>query len=105
MLIFQNSRRQLLSNLMSTFDAAKEHRAEHKKEGKPEGAVEERRLNNLLKAVEAADAECKKLEYWSDIRKLTEEGEAGHTTDLEKGWDIKWPGLDGSSAAHSKRQH
>ena len=30
LLIFQNSRRQLLSNLMHTFDSAKEHREEHK---------------------------------------------------------------------------
>jgi hypothetical protein len=30
MLVFQNSRRQLLSSLMNTIDNAKEHREEHK---------------------------------------------------------------------------
>src|SRR4051794_33009733 len=98
MLIFQNSRRQLLTNLMNTFDAAKEHREEHKEKGEPENEAEERRTNNLLKAVEAADAECKKLEYWSDIRKLAEAGEAAHATDPEKGWDQRWEGLDSSGA-------
>lgn len=77
MLIFQNSRRQLLSTLMSTFDAAKEHREEHKQSGEPEHELEERRINNLLKAVEAAESECKKLEYYSDIRRLEEEGDIG----------------------------
>ena len=78
LLVFQNSRRQLLSALMSTIDDA----------------------NNLLKAVEAADAECKKLEYWSDIRKLAENGNAGHATDSNCGWDDKWQGLDNSGAPH-----
>ncbi|KAF2267722.1 hypothetical protein CC78DRAFT_530522 [Lojkania enalia] len=100
MLIFQNSRRQLLSNLTTAFDAAKAHRAEHKKTGQPENEVEERRINHLLRAVDAADAECRKLEYWSDIRKLTENGEAMNATDLASGWDEKWQGLDGSGAAH-----
>lgn len=60
--------------------------------------MEERRINNLLKAVEAADEQCKKLEYWSDIRKLAEDGSAGNATDPESGWDDKWQGLDGSGA-------
>jgi hypothetical protein len=100
MLIFQNSRRQLLSNLMNTFDAAKEHRQEHKDRGEPENAAEERRINNLLKSVEAADAECKKLEYWSDIRMLAESGDAGHATDPTFGWDGTWEGLDNSGPSH-----
>ena len=100
LLVFQNSRRQLLSALMSTIDDAKDHREEHKKRGETENAAEERRINNLLKAVEAADAECKKLEYWSDIRKLAENGNAGHATDSNSGWDDKWQGLDNSGAPH-----
>jgi hypothetical protein len=99
MLIFQNSRRQLLSTLMDRFDAAKEHREQHEKEARPEGEAEERRINNLLKAVEAADSECKKLEYWSDIKNLTEEGKAGNATDPSMGWDEKWQGLDVSGAS------
>jgi hypothetical protein len=100
MLVFQNSRRQLLSKLMDTFDAAKEHRQEHKDEGRPEGEAEERRINNLLKSIEAADAECKKLEYWSDIRKLAEDGDAGNAMDPASGWNDKWEGLDKSGPSH-----
>ncbi|KAH8707593.1 hypothetical protein GQ44DRAFT_662755 [Phaeosphaeriaceae sp. PMI808] len=100
MLIFQNSRRQLLSTLMDRFDTAKSHREEHQESGKPEGEAEERRINNILKAIEAADAECKKLEYWSDIRKLAQEGNAGSATDTQHGWDEKWQGLDESGAKH-----
>ncbi|KAI8941136.1 hypothetical protein NX059_002373 [Plenodomus lindquistii] len=100
MLIFQNSRRQLLSTLMDRFESARDHRESHKKENKPEGDAEQRRIDNLLKAVEAADNECKKLEYWSDIRNLTEEGKAGHATDPSMGWDDQWQGLDVSGAKH-----
>lgn len=100
MLIFQNSRRQLLSKLMDTFDAAKQHREEHKEEGKAEGEAESRRIDNLLKCIEAADAECKKLEYWSDIRKLAEDGDAGKAMDEASGWDDKWAGLDKSGPPH-----
>ena len=102
LLIFQNSRRQLLSTLMETIDDARTHRSSHKESGKPENEAEERRINNLLKAVEAADAECKKLEYWSDIKKLAEEGTAGNATDPNAGWDEKWQGLDASGADHPR---
>ena len=100
MLIFQNSRRQLLATLMETFDAVKSHRDEHKSQDKPEGEAETRRINNLLKAVEAADAECKKLEYWSDIRELAVEGKAGNATAESSGWDEKWQGVDDSGPKH-----
>ncbi|KAH7136114.1 hypothetical protein B0J11DRAFT_480393 [Dendryphion nanum] len=100
LLVFQNSRRQLLSTLMSTIDDAKDHREDHKKRGEAENGAEEQRINNLLKAMEAADAECKKLEYWSDIRKLAENGNAGHATDSDHGWDDKWQGLDSSGPPH-----
>lgn len=100
MLVFQNSRRQLLSTLMTTFDEAETHRQAHNERGAPENDAERRRINNLLRAVEAADAECKKLEYWSDIRRLAEEGEAGNATDPESGWGKQWQGLDSSGAKH-----
>ncbi|KAF1971265.1 hypothetical protein BU23DRAFT_185157 [Bimuria novae-zelandiae CBS 107.79] len=102
LLVFQNSRRQLLSTLMETIDAARAHRDSHQKSGKAENEAEERRISNLLKAVEAADAECKKLEYWSDIKKLAEEGKAGSATDPNAGWNEKWQGLDASGADHPK---
>lgn len=100
MLIFQTSRLQLLSTLMDRFEDAKTHREEHKENGTPEGDAETRRIDNLLKSIEAADAECKKLEFWSDIRKLVQEGAAGNATDQKDGWDEKWQGLDESGAKH-----
>ena len=101
MLIFQNSRRQLLSKLMSTFDDAKDHREEHKKSGEPENETEERRINNLLKAVEAAEGECKKLEYYSDIRRLTEEGDIGTEKEPSNGYNHKQEASNGSNADHA----
>jgi len=100
MLIFQNSRRQLLATLMDRFETARGDRAAHRKEDHTEDGAEKRRIDNLLKAIEAADSECKKLEYWSDIRNLTNEGKAGNATDPSMGWDGKWQGLDGSGAKH-----
>jgi hypothetical protein len=85
---------------MNTIDNAKEHREEHKEKGEPENDAEERRINNLLKALEAADAQCKKLEYWSDIRKLAHSGDAGNATDPASGWDSSWQGLDESGPPH-----
>ena len=99
MLVFQNSRRQLLSALTATIDAARAHRAEHLQNSTPENEAEERRINNLLKAVEAADDECRKLEYWSDIRRLTEKGRAGNAVDSGS-WGKGWEGLDKSGPAH-----
>ncbi|KAF2634712.1 hypothetical protein P280DRAFT_413180 [Massarina eburnea CBS 473.64] len=99
MLVFQNSRRQLLSTLTATIESARAHRAEHKESGEPEDDAEERRINNLLKAIEAADAECKQLEYWSDIRRLTENGRAGNAVDSGS-WGKGWEGLDGSGPSH-----
>ncbi|KAF2812373.1 uncharacterized protein BDZ99DRAFT_265612 [Mytilinidion resinicola] len=100
MLIFQNSRRQLLTSLMRTFDAASAHREEHKQHEKPEDEVEGRRIDNLLKAVKAADDECKALEYWSDIRGIIEKGETVGGANDAHGWDHKWEGVDSSGPAH-----
>jgi hypothetical protein len=87
---------------METIEDARADRITLKESGKPENGAEERRINNLLKAVEAADAECKKLEYWSDIKMLAEEGNAGNATDPSSGWDEKWQGIDSSGAEHPR---
>lgn len=99
MLVFQNSRRQLLSTLTSTIDAAQSHREKHEETGERESDVEKRRIDDLLKALEAADAECKKLEYWSDIKRLAEKGEAGTATDHDR-WGKEWQGIDNSAPQH-----
>ncbi|OAP58798.1 hypothetical protein AYL99_06095 [Fonsecaea erecta] len=75
-LVFQNSRRQLLSYLKKTANEAREHRRAHEEENKPEGDAESRRINNLLAAIEAADAEIGALEYWSDRKHILETDDA-----------------------------
>ncbi|KIX92270.1 uncharacterized protein Z520_12016 [Fonsecaea multimorphosa CBS 102226] len=75
-LVFQNSRRQLLSYLKKTANEAREHRRTHEEEDKPEGDAESRRIDNLLAAVEAADAEIGALEYWSDRKHVLKTDDA-----------------------------
>ena len=65
-LVFQNSRMQLLSYLKWTANEAREHRQRHEDEDKPEGVAESQRIDNLLAAVDAANAEIGGLEFWSD---------------------------------------
>jgi hypothetical protein len=96
LLIFQNSRRQLLSILMHEFEAAEQHRDEHEAEGKAEGEEEKRHIDNLLRAVDAADDQCKQLEYWSDVRDMTRDGEILKASEGTHGWDHSWQGLDAS---------
>ncbi|KIW74574.1 hypothetical protein Z517_11344 [Fonsecaea pedrosoi CBS 271.37] len=75
-LVFQNSRRQLLSYLKKTAIEAREHRKSHEQQNKPEGDAESRRINNLLAAVEAADAEIGALDYWSDRKHVLKTNDA-----------------------------
>lgn len=66
MLVFQNSRRQILQSLKDSADEAQQHRDQHDAEDRPEGPKEKRKIDNLLKAAEAANKEIQGLEYWSD---------------------------------------
>jgi hypothetical protein len=77
-LVFQNSRTQLLSYLKKTANEARRHRQGHEDEEKPESDAESRRIDNLLAAVDAADAEIGGLEYWSDRKHVlkTNDGES-----------------------------
>lgn len=65
-LVFQNSRRQILEHLKDSAEKAQKHRDEHDAEERPEGEAEKRRIDNLLKAADAADQQIHGLEYWSD---------------------------------------
>lgn len=65
-LVFQNSKTQILSFLKRTAKEARQHRQEHEDDDRPEGDAESRRIDNLLAAVDAANAEIGGLEYWSD---------------------------------------
>ncbi|KAK7897948.1 hypothetical protein LTR67_004580 [Exophiala xenobiotica] len=65
-LVFQNSRTQLLAYLKKSADEARRHRQTHQDEDKPEGAAESRRTDNLVAAVDSANAQIGGLEFWSD---------------------------------------
>ncbi|MCJ1376494.1 hypothetical protein MMC20_007737 [Loxospora ochrophaea] len=82
--IYQTSRRQLLAHLVAVFTTTTKHRDEHVTRGEPESEEERRRLDNLLKAVNAADENVKDLQYWSDIKKVT------GRTEPNEGLDQEW---------------
>jgi len=76
--MFQSSRRQLLADLISRHEESHESQrdlASHRHEGDDAKQQEHDRAarwaDNLMKAVHAADEQVKKLEYWSDIRDLS----------------------------------
>lgn len=88
--VFQASRRVLLSKLNEVFEETQKELAEH-----DTGRLQ-RRSNNLKAAIRHADEECRRLEYWSDVKKLVKEGEAKTATDKCQGWDDGWRGVDNS---------
>lgn len=95
-LVFQNSRRQLLTTFMRRCDAASKHREEHLRSGEPENETEKRKIDYLLSAVKVADKEVQKLEYWSDQRRMVRKGETFEATDEAHGWNHTWEGIDAS---------
>ncbi|OBT79354.1 hypothetical protein VF21_01916 [Pseudogymnoascus sp. 05NY08] len=100
MFIFQASRRTMLAHLTTALDETSKEQKEVEEKGEAANAEDDKRkerLNHLLKAVEAADGEVKRLEYWSDIKGVTEEGMAKGAVDEEQGWDPAWTGLDTSA--------
>ena len=75
--IYQTSRRQLLAELTERLEDAKDETK-----------------GSLTRAIMSADEQVKRLEYWSDIRSMAEEGvgEVGGKT-----WPSeKWRGIDNS---------
>ncbi|KAF9774312.1 hypothetical protein IL306_007674 [Fusarium sp. DS 682] len=96
--VFQQSRRILLSRLMEIHD---ETTAQMKKTN----TSELRERNQALKdAVRHADEEVRKLAYWSDVKQMTESGEAKEAVRGDKGWDESWEGVDQSGGAHPMRE-
>jgi len=83
-LVFQNSRRQILQYLKDQAGAAQLHRDEHDAEDRPEGPNEKRRIDNLLKAAEAADKQISGLEYWSDRKHVLQTAD-----EVDEGQDPK----------------
>jgi len=77
-------------------DAASDHRAEHERRHEVEEVHEKERLDSLIQAAKAADAEVRKLEFWSDIREMVNNGESLGATDEAQGWEHGWEGVDRS---------
>jgi hypothetical protein len=115
--IYQSSRRQLLAELIQHFDssnARKESLSGHMhsdEESKKQHEIAVKQANNLSRAVEAADEQVKRLEYWSDIKSMARHGETMHATDNDHWNETKWQGLDPASPGHdeeafrSKQRH
>lgn len=108
MFIFQASRRILLARLMKEFEESGGEVDEGNKEegdeieGDSASMKHRQRAKNLEAALKAADEEVKRLEYWSDVRRMAEKGETIGAVDDEKGWDGNWEGLDGSGPKDAK---
>ena len=96
--MFQYTRRQLLSKMLKKIQESSEHRTAHEKKDEPENEQEKQKIDNLLRAVKAAEDEVKSLEYWSDIKHVAQKGETISATDGGSGWDERWQGLDQSGA-------
>ncbi|OTA70637.1 hypothetical protein K449DRAFT_428187 [Hypoxylon sp. EC38] len=88
--VFQASRRLLLARL------TKFHDDQVDKADKGKSPATRQMAENLTEAIKHADEEVRRLEYWSDIKGMTESGEAAGAVDCGKGWDRKWEGLDKS---------
>lgn len=99
--VFQASRRLLLSRLAEVHDrTAAEQQQQKKKGGKGTADPElDRRVENLGAAVEHADEEVRRLEYWSDVKGMAEEGDSKGAVDQGQGWDPAWRGVDQSGPA------
>jgi hypothetical protein len=90
--VFQASRRVLLSKLAEVYDKAV---AEQKKQKEADPELD-RRVKHLAAAVEHADEEVRRLEYWSDVKGVAEEGDSKGAVDQKQGWDPSWRGVDKS---------
>ncbi|KAI0434427.1 hypothetical protein F5Y09DRAFT_252385 [Xylaria sp. FL1042] len=90
MFVFQTSRKTLLAQLTELHDVtSKVNKGKSTRTAKAE---------NLAEAIKHADEEVRKLEYWSDIKGMAENGETVGAVDHKKGWDSGWQGLDKSGA-------
>ncbi|KAH9892356.1 hypothetical protein F4778DRAFT_317782 [Xylariomycetidae sp. FL2044] len=96
--VFQASRKLLLSRLIQLHDD------EQAKEKKGKAPKTNNKLENLGQAIKHADEEVRRLEYWSDIKNMTENGESGGAVDRGKGWGEGWEGLDKSGAKGVKEE-
>ncbi|KAG9241290.1 hypothetical protein BJ878DRAFT_521478 [Calycina marina] len=94
-ILFQSSRRLLLSDLLETLEEAAE---QHKDTDDKEDVVSpaQKRLKKLEAALRAADAEVRKLQFWLTIKDMAERGETSAAVG-GPGWKKEgWSGVDDS---------
>src|ERR1700760_3920448 len=91
---YESSCRRLLAILTDSINTAKAHREEHSQRNEPEDENESRKIESLLKAANSVDDECKKLQYWSDVRDLAKNGRTVSATDDLPGLEHESKGLD-----------
>ena len=82
--------------MIRKIDAASDHREEHKRKQEPEGQGEKQKIDDLLKAVKAADKQIQQLEYWSDIKATVQAGTSISAAAEKSGWSEAWQGVDKS---------
>ncbi|KAI1825251.1 hypothetical protein F4861DRAFT_202544 [Xylaria intraflava] len=87
--VFQASRKTLLARLTQLHDDVTGGAGKGKSAATP-------KAENLAAAIKHADEEVRRLEYWSDIKGMTESGEAARAVDYQTGWNSGWQGLDKS---------
>ncbi|KAI0812154.1 hypothetical protein GGR55DRAFT_615048 [Xylaria sp. FL0064] len=90
MFVFQTSRKTLLARLTELYDVTSKK--------KKEKSIRTSKTENLAEAIKHADEEVRRLEYWSDIKGMAENGETVGAVDHKQGWDSCWQGLDNSGA-------
>lgn len=94
--VFQASRRLLVARLAELRERAAEENA---KKG-ADGEDGESKVATLDAALKHADEEVRRLEYWSDIKGLAENGQSRDAADGECGWNHDtWEGVDNSGPA------
>lgn len=91
--VFQTSRRQLLTILSDKYDELDELKWKSADERGNTDEDANRRLEDLRNAMRVADSQCKKLEYWSDMKDAVGQGDTLTGVDEERGWS---PELDES---------
>ena len=113
--VFQASRRLLLTRLMNIHDdAVKKLKQQQQQQPPPpddkqkvpaaaEGDLK-RKVDNLAAAVKHADEEVRRLEYWSDVKGMAENGEAPHAVADNSEWQQGWQGVDQSGPIGANRQ-
>lgn len=96
MMVFQSSRRTVLSLLVNELNKTTALHEGHKAQEQEEDERETRRIENLKRASAVADEQVKKLEFWSDIRHMVRSGKTVAGADDPSWGADKWTGVDSS---------